>query len=171
MITPDKVQQAAELKEEENYRFRTFLKGHADEEELDKQFLELHNELFSGYDCSKCRNCCRLYKGSIPAEDIENDARHLGISEEQFIDFFLEKDEYGLEYQTKHKPCDFLNGDGECKLGECRPENCKNYPYTNQPERLHSLLGFLDIISICPVAYEIFERLKKGYGFRAKKDY
>lgn len=31
MITPDKVQQAAELKEDENYRFRTFLKGHADE--------------------------------------------------------------------------------------------------------------------------------------------
>ena len=85
MITPDKVQQAAELKEEENYRFRTFLKGHADEKKLDKQFLELHNELFSDYDCSKCRNCCRLYKGSIPTEDIENDARHLGISEEQFI--------------------------------------------------------------------------------------
>jgi len=171
MISPDKVQQMAELKEEENYRFRAFLKGHADVERLDEQFFKLHRELFSSYDCSKCRNCCKLYKGNIPVEDIEKDAKHLRITEEQFIDFFLEKHEYGFEYQTKHKPCDFLEEDGECKLGDCRPESCKNYPYTNQPERLESLLGFLDIISICPVAYEIFERLKKEYGFRAKKRY
>ena len=26
-----------------------------------------------------------------------------------------------------------------CKLGEYKPENCRKYPYTDQPERLHSL--------------------------------
>lgn len=46
-------------------------------------------------------------------------------------------------------------------------ENFK-YPYTNQPERLYSLLGMLDTISICPVAFEIFERLKKEYGFKKR---
>ncbi len=40
--------------------------------------------------------------------------------------------------------------------------------YTDQPERLWSLLGMLDTISICPVAFEIFERLKKEYGFRRR---
>lgn len=35
-------------------------------------------------------------------------------------------------------------------------------------ERLCSLLGMLDTISICPVAFKIFERLKKEYGFKRR---
>ena len=168
MIRPDKIQVEAKNKEDENYEFRSFLKMNADEEELDQQFRRLHEELFADYDCSQCRNCCKMYKGSIPKEDIERDAQYLGITAEQFIDFFLEKEESEASYSTKHKPCDFLQKDGACKLGECRPDSCKKYPYTNQPERLHSLLGMLDIVEICPVAFEIFERLKKEYGFREK---
>ena len=62
MITPSNVREAALKVEEENHRFRRFLKTHADEEELDQQFLSLHKELFASYDCSKCRNCCRSYE-------------------------------------------------------------------------------------------------------------
>ena len=106
MVHPDKVGVEAKKKEDENFKFRTFLKGHADEEELDEQFLRLHKELFADYDCSKCRNCCKMYKGSIPDEDLEKDAEYLGITVEQFVDFFLEKEELGIGYHTKHKPCD-----------------------------------------------------------------
>ena len=53
-----------------------------------------------------------MYKGSIPAEDVEKDAEQLGITVEQFVDFFLEKAEYDIGYHTKHKPCDFLMEDG-----------------------------------------------------------
>ena len=45
MLHPDKVLVEAKKKEDENYKFRSFLKGHADEEELDEQFLRLHKEL------------------------------------------------------------------------------------------------------------------------------
>lgn len=166
MIQPDKVQAEAAIKEEENFRFRNYLKRHADEEKLDAQFLRLHEELFEDYDCSKCRNCCKMYKGNIPEEDIKRDAKYLKITAEQFIDFFLEPEAFGGGYQTKHKPCDFLQEDGNCKLGDCKPENCTKYPYTDQPERLQSLLSVLDVVGICPVAFEIFERLKKEYGFR-----
>ena len=38
----------------------------------------------------------------------------------------------------------------------------------DQPERLWSLLGMLDTVTICPVAFEIVERLKKEYGFRRR---
>ena len=55
--------------ERENYKFRTYLKNHADSDELDEQFLELHNELFKVYDCSKCRSSCcanhRAYAGAL----------------------------------------------------------------------------------------------------------
>lgn len=166
MLHPDKVGVEAKKKEDENFKFRRFLKGHADEEELDEQFRRLHKELFADYDCSMCRNCCKMYKGSILEEGLEKDAEYLGITVEQFIDFFLEKEELGLGYHTKHKPCDFLQEDGNCKLGDCKPDSCKKYPYTDQPEGLCSLLGMLDTISICPVVFEIFERLKKEYEFK-----
>ena len=53
MIAPRKVRFEAKKKENENLEFRIFLKGHADEKELDKQFKRLHDELFSTYDCSR----------------------------------------------------------------------------------------------------------------------
>ena len=85
--------------------------------------------------------------------------------DEQFAALHEGKDSEG-NYQTKNSPCDFLQTDGSCKLGECKPENCKNYPYTNQPERLWSLYSVLDAVGVCPVAFEIYERLKQEYGFR-----
>ena len=68
-------------------------------------------------------------------------------------------------YHTRSTPCDFLQDDGTCLLGDHKPDGCKKYPYTDQPDRMGSLLSFLDIVSVCPVAYEILERLKEEYGF------
>ena len=65
MIAIEKLEYWAGKKEKENYRFRTYLKMHADPDELDAQFKELHQVLFSEYDCSKCRNCCKKYCGTI----------------------------------------------------------------------------------------------------------
>lgn len=170
MIAPRKVSRIAEKKEDENLEFRTFLKINANEEDLDQRFLRLHNELFAEYDCSRCRNCCKQYRGLIPADDIERDAAHMNMTKEQFLDFFLEdkRIEDGAEtYRTKHVPCDFLQEDGNCRLGDCKPENCVKYPYTNQPKRLESLYSVLDAVSVCPVAFEIYERLKEEYDFEA----
>lgn len=47
MISPKDVSAAAAKREDENLRFRTFLKNHADPDELDQQFLALHQELFA----------------------------------------------------------------------------------------------------------------------------
>ncbi len=165
MIIPRKVKFAAKKKENENIEFRTFLKCNANDEILDRQFAELHEELFANYDCNRCRNCCKMYYGTIPANDIEKDSEYLGISKEQFITTYLigKRNEDG--YSTKHKPCDFLENDGTCKLGDCKPENCVNYPYTNQPDRWESLYSVLEAVEVCPVAFEIYERLKKEYGF------
>ncbi len=167
MLAPRKVKYAAAKKWEENIEFRTYLKCNADEKELDEQFLRLHNELFKNYDCSRCRNCCKMFHGSIPEEDIQKDADYLGITREAFIETYLspKKEEWEDKYNTKHMPCDFLCEDGECKLGECRPDSCKKYPYTNQPERLSSLYSVLDAVEVCPVAFEIYEQLKEEYDF------
>ena len=76
-------------KRNENYELRIYLKGNAEDKELDERFYRLHKDLFSGYDCSRCRNCCKMYHGSIPEEDLVRDAEHMGLTKEQFIEKYL----------------------------------------------------------------------------------
>lgn len=167
MTDPNEVYAKARKKETENMKFRVFLKNHADEETLDKQFLKLHQELFDGYDCSRCRNCCKMYSGSIPKEDIGKDAEYMQLTEESFIKQYLCQNSIAGTYETIHRPCDFLQENGDCLLGSCKPDNCIKFPYTNQPGRLYSLYSVLQAVEVCPVAFEIYERLKKEYGFKS----
>ena len=169
MISPNEITTRAKLEENENYRFRTYLKMHADPLKLDEQFYELHDELFATYDCSQCRNCCKMYCGVIPQEDIEKAAGQFSISGEEFINRYLEYDHAEVSYKTKHCPCDFMKEDGDCALGECKPENCRKYPYTDQPDRMGSLLSIIESATVCPVVYEILERLKEEYHFKKRE--
>lgn len=161
MIAPRKICFEAKRKLNENPAFRTYLKCNADDAKLDRQFQELHKELFEGYDCSRCGNCCKMYAGSLPEEDLERDAEYIGLTKEEFIEKYLIKSQTESGYETKNVPCNFMDQDGNCK-----PDSCKKFPYTDQPERLHSLLSVLDVIEVCPVAFEIYERLKKEYGWK-----
>ena len=113
MITPNNVREAALKVEEENHRFRRFLKTHADEEELDQQFLSLHKELFASYDCSKCRNCCRFYDVSLENEEISTIAAAKGLTPDAFCKQFLSDGLLGYEIK---KPCPFLREDGQCEV-------------------------------------------------------
>lgn len=169
MINPNEVSVRAKQKEDENYAFRTFLKIHADPEELDKQFLELHHELFSSYDCNSCRNCCKQYRGNLSEEEITDCAEKFNMSPGEFKEKYLHQNQEGT-YDTNHLPCDFLQADGSCLLGECKPVSCAEYPFTARPDRWSSLLGIMSNLSVCPVLFEMIERLKESYGFVYRKN-
>jgi hypothetical protein len=169
MISPDEVKARAKLKENENYKFRTYLKMNADPIKLDEQFYKLHEELFSIYDCSQCRNCCKMYCGMLLQEDIDKVAGQLSISAEDLTSQYLEYDQAEMSYKTRHCPCDFLKENGDCALGECKPVNCNKYPYTDQPDRIGSLLSIIESASVCPVVYEMLERLKEEYHFKKRE--
>src|SRR5699024_11901517 len=61
---------------------------------------------------SDLRNCCKMYRGILPEDDLEHDAACLGLSKESMIEKYLIKieDEEG-KYETKNIPCDFMNPD------------------------------------------------------------
>jgi uncharacterized protein len=167
LIKPSEIKNAFKKVEDENYKFRTYLKIHADSEELDRQFHELHTELFQNYDCSKCRNCCREYSATFTEEEICSAASYLGMTKEQFMDKHI-KIEYG-EYNLKQVPCCFLEDDGSCELGDCKPVTCEEYPFTDRSDRLGSLLNIVHAAGVCPVVFEMLERLKREYGFRSRR--
>lgn len=163
MIAPSKVNAAAKKLEKENLRFRAFLKNHADDDELDRQFLRLHNELFAEYDCCKCGNCCWAYSTALSEHEIGSIAAFLGLSRQEFLEKYLSESAEGYEIKA---PCRFLNANGECAIQECKPEECRAFPHTNKPGRLESLLGVVSFAEECPVVFEIIERLKDTYNFR-----
>jgi len=169
MIEPSKVKEAYNKIEDENYAFRVYLKNHADIDELDKQILKLHNELFVNYDCSKCRNCCAEYSASFEEQELGPVAEYLKMTEKEFRDKYI-KEDFG-EYQLKKRPCCFLKENGECEIEACKPISCREYPFTNRPERIFSLLSIIESSSICPVVFEMIERLKKEYRFKRRRRY
>ena len=175
MVKPGEVRAKAKRLEEQNYKFRAFLKNRADVEELDEQFLALHKELFAGYDCCKCANCCRMCGIAIGYDELKSISAFLGLSESDFAAEYLTgtKETVGGDaekpYEFKAKPCAFLKDDGRCIIQDCKPEECSGFPYTDQPGRLWSLYGVIEYAEICPVVFEIVERLKIIYGFRNRR--
>lgn len=168
MIEPSKVAARARRLEQQNFEFRTFLKIHADYNELDSQFSMLHKELFANYDCSKCANCCRTYDVVLDKNEVKKIAEFLKKTRDEFSTKYLLLADTGSEkqYVFKHKPCSFLDDGGKCQIQDCKPNACKDYPFTDKPDRLFSMYSVIDHASLCPVAFEILERLKMIYGFQ-----
>ena len=170
MLKPNEVKYKAQKLEEQNYKFRTFLKIRAGADELDAQFLSLHKELFADYDCCKCANCCKSSSTSIGNDEVKRIASHLGLPESDFIAKYLVEAESvdELPYKFKDIPCSFLRDDGRCQIQNCKPDVCAGFPYTDQPERLFSMYSIIGNAEVCPVVFEILERLKVIYRFRSK---
>ena len=98
-------------------------------------------------------------------KDIKKIAMYLGISQKQFIkDYGISKDEDGD--LVLNAPCKLLLNNGECSVEKVKPQTCREFPHTDKPNRMSSLLGILASASVCPIVFEILERLKKVYGFR-----
>ena len=164
MVEPDKVYDAACGIADENEAFRAYLKENADPDELDRQFHRLHEELFSSRDCCKCNNCCRIYAVALREDEAESISAFLGLSTPDFAERYLFRAAvggYGIE-----GPCPFLQADGRCLIHACKPTVCKNYPPTNQPDRMGNLLHLFSLAAECPVVYEMIGRLKALYGYR-----
>lgn len=167
MIEVEELESLGKKKEKENYAFRTYLKCHADEKQLDKDFKEIHNKVFKNYDCSKCRNCCKKLGLSLSEVELVKICNFYQLDINELKNNIL-KENYG-EYVNKANPCPFLNNDNSCRICKCLPRSCKDYPYTDKPERLFSLLTIVKNSTICPAVYEILEELKEKYNFRSSR--
>ena len=85
-----KIKEVAEKKEDENWQFRSFLKGcDIEVEELDVIVHGVFEEVSGQIDCTACGNCCREISPGLDHEDIERLSRGLGISFEDFKERFL----------------------------------------------------------------------------------
>lgn len=163
MILPKELKEYALQHKEENAAFRIFLREHADAKQLDEQFKRYHNEIFAEYSCDDCMNCCTGLTPLFRENELEKLAK-VGKMEVEDLLEICERVDYDAYQILDDETCPFITEHG-CAVASCKPEHCKEFPYTNQPERMESLLGMLSFLPVCPVLYEIYERLKKDYSF------
>lgn len=169
MIATTKVDVAARKLEKENLRFRIWLKNHADDEKLDMQFRRLHEKLFVDYDCRQCANCCRKFQTVVLPGEICAMAGQLGMAVPDFIrDYTIMVEDDGVQSRGFDAPCPMLMEDGGCRVQDCKPGECRAFPYTDRPGRLGSMYSVLNFARVCPVVFEILQRLKQMYGFRGR---
>ncbi len=161
----------AEKKEDENYRFRQFLKTKCSlrSEKIDERVFVATRRVWAGIDCTKCANCCKEVQPTFSEEEVDRLARRLAMTREQFIEAYLKRSEPGDDnpWTTRTTPCPFLK-ENLCSVYEDRPADCSGYPYLYKPKFVFRTLGMIGRTFTCPIVYEVMEELKKSTGFRRR---
>jgi len=158
---PKRIEALAREREDANWAFRRFLKGcDMSIEELDSIVHELYKNVSGQIDCRLCANCCKVIRPLLKPNDIERLATHLGRSGEQFLAEYLEEDEVGEGHVFKTAPCAFLH-ENACAVYPQRPEACRSYPHLHKHEFVFRLSQAVSNCSVCPIVYNVYERLKQ----------
>ena len=159
-----KIRKLSKEKEEENWEFRSFLKGcDISEKKIDSIVHELFKKVHSEIDCRTCANCCREIQPVLDQKDIERFSKGLSISVAQFKDQYLVKEEEPGKFVFNKKPCPFLK-DNLCSHYAYRPKDCKSYPHLHKRGFTFRLMNVIGNCSICPIVFNVYESLKDGIG-------
>ncbi len=157
---PEAVAQLARLCEDENWRFRTFLKGvDLEIEELDAIVHRHYEEVARLIDCCACGNCCRRLLPTLDEADVCRLAAGLETTADDVVKQYLVRDDDG-DLTFNRSPCPFLSGN-RCRVYEHRPDTCRSYPHLHKPKFIFRLARAVGNCSVCPIAFTVFERLKE----------
>jgi uncharacterized protein len=139
--------------------------GRLNPQKLDDIMSQLLQIEFKKIDCLKCANCCKTISPAMNESDIRRMASALKIKVSEFYSRFLNMDDEG-DYVFKKTPCLFLGEDNYCSLYESRPRACMEYPHTDR-KRFYQILELVQKnYEICPVVFNIIERLKKSSALK-----
>ncbi len=161
------LEKLAAKKEDDNWRFRSFLKFYDDktEEQIDALVFKITDEVWSGIDCTKCGRCCMKEGPLLSDKDQERLAKGLKITVEELKKQYLEYDEEDEPgWRIKDSPCPFLK-DKKCTVYEFRPENCREYPYLHKPDFNYRTWGMVERTFTCPIVFQVMEELKARLRF------
>jgi uncharacterized protein len=159
------IQHYAARREDENWRFRTFVKHRLDmeDDELDSVVKETTDSVWSRIDCTRCAHCCRTLQVVVDNEDAARLARRLGIGTAEFNKLYVKVDEFNERYLAA-TPCPFLK-ENLCSVYEDRPKACRDFPYLHEPGFRTRMIMVIQNTAVCPIVYNTCERLKSRLDF------
>jgi len=159
----DVIKLAGKEKSDENFEFRSFLKGQ-DEDEVDEIVHQLHDEIAAQIDCTKCGNCCSIFTTVVTDEEIDRLSAIDKMPAKDFKKKFIEVSGDNNKY-LKDTPCRYLENK-RCTIYADRPEECRSYPHTQKDEFNSRLFGVIDNYEVCPIVFNLYEQLKRKMKFR-----
>jgi Fe-S-cluster containining protein len=162
------IQRAAVAQADENSSFRTFVKLEVElsDRRLNTIVSETTAEVWKHIDCRTCANCCRSQHPTFSRPEVQRIAAYLGITTEELRRRYLTSDADSGKYITRELPCPFLE-DNLCIIYEVRPAVCAGYPHLQRNFRSR-LWQTIDNAAVCPIVYNVLERLKNSLGFRER---
>ncbi|QCX39064.1 YkgJ family cysteine cluster protein [Aureibaculum algae] len=159
-----KIDNISKQKEQENLKFRTFLKGQ-DDVKLDRIVHRLNKCVESQIDCTDCGNCCKNLRPCVNSMEIDTLKSIDKVSREYFVENFIEQNELEDIKFLKGTPCKYLI-DKKCSIYDVRPNDCKSYPHINKKKFNSRTWGIIENYAICPIVFNVIERLKTELRFR-----
>jgi len=150
-IDLSRIQQLSQEHDDENWKFRSWLKQYAPDD-IDGLVRTLSQKYFALIDCTQCANCCRSLHVEFKKSELHTIAKTLGQSIEEF-------QKESMSEGTVNPPCPMLNGK-LCSIYENRPGVCRSYPHLEQPEFTSRLIGVIENVAVCPIAFNAFEEPK-----------
>ena len=147
--------------EDEDRRYRCLLERcDLTTEEIDAIVRRHYRAVSEQIECRECGNCCKVFRPLLKAEDVDRLARRLNIPRSDFILEYVDEYENGKEYFFKLTPCPFL-ANNACTVYPDRPDVCRSYPSLHGKEFVSNLNLTFSSCSVCPMVYNVYERVKK----------
>ncbi len=158
----DVIIRQAELLEQENLSFCAHLKIQ-NSQEIDDLVFELNDVVSNAIDCTKCGNCCKKATPCLSKRDVERLAVAKKVSEADIETDYTVIDKEERIWKTQ--PCAFLS-ENKCTVYELRPDDCRSYPHLHKKDFTQRLWITLENYAVCPIVYNVFERLKGETNFK-----
>ena len=162
----ERIRQLAEERDEENWEFRTFLRERG-QLEVDACVHRILDEVQAQVDCAACMNCCKVLQPTVTDAEIEQLSKALSISVEDFRRQYIERSEVG-ESMIRGLPCPFLEGN-RCGVKAQQPESCREFPYLHKDGFTFRLMGVISNYAVCPIVFNVYERLKRELHWRPRR--
>jgi uncharacterized protein len=164
LINLNFIAQEAIEKENENIRFRSFLKQ-KDSTYVDEAVAPIAEHFTKAIDCTACGNCCKNIMISVDDVEINNIANALNEDVKtcklKYFDSSTESDMILINAI----PCHFLK-DNKCTVYANRPSACSSFPHLDLPNFTSRLFSMLDGYGVCPIIYHTMEELKAWFDFK-----
>lgn len=156
-----KIEDLTRHNDDDDRRYRSLLRAcDLTTEEIDAIAQRHYGEVSGQIDCRDCGNCCKVFRPLLKARDVDRLAERLKMPRADFIEEYLVSYENGKVHAYKLTPCPFLV-DNACTVYSDRPDACRSYPGLHRKGFVSRLSLAFASCSICPIVYNVYERVKR----------